>query len=95
MCVLNRMPIDTEKSRFLVFGKPKNMICLKLGDDIMSHSNNIKLLDFYLSDPMTWNEHVEKLVAKLQSTCNLNLIEVYRNYIIVHKRVRAGLMVEG
>ena len=63
-CVLNRMTINIEKSHFLVFGKPKNKICLKIGDDILSQSNNTKLLGFYLTDSMTWNEHVEKLVTK-------------------------------
>ena len=58
-CVLNRMTINIEKSHFLVFGKPKNKICLKVGDDILSQSDNTKLLGFYLSDSMTWNKHVE------------------------------------
>ena len=52
-CVLNRMAIKIEKSHFLVFGKPKNEICLKLGDDILSQSNNTKHLGFYLNDSMT------------------------------------------
>ena len=45
----------------------------------MSQSNNTKLLGFYLSDSMTWNEHVEKLVTKLQS--NINLFKLCRSYI--------------
>ena len=69
---MNRMTINTEKSHFLVFEKPKYKISLKLGDDIMSQSNNTKFLGFYLSDSMTWNEHVEKLVAILPSNINLS-----------------------
>ena len=45
-CVLNRMTINIEKSHFLVFGKPKSKICLKLGDDILSQSNNTKHFGF-------------------------------------------------
>ena len=78
-CVLNRMTINIEKSHFLVFGKPKNKICLKIGDDILSQSNNTKLLGFYLNDSMTWNEHVEMLVAKLQR--NIYLVKLCRGYI--------------
>ena len=48
-CVLDRMTINVEKPHFLVFGKPKSKICLKLGDDILSQSNNTKLFGF-LSD---------------------------------------------
>ena len=80
-CVLNRMTINIEKSHFLVFGKPKNKICLKIGDDILSQSNNTKLLGFYLTDSMTWNEHVEKLVTKLQSNIRINLFKLCRSYI--------------
>ena len=73
------MTINIEKSHLLVFGKPKNKICLKIGDDILSQSNNTKLLGFYLTDSMTWNEHVEKLVTKLQS--NINLFILCKSYI--------------
>ena len=36
-------------------------------------------MGFYLNDSVTWNEHVEKLVTKLQS--NINLFKLCRSYI--------------
>ena len=71
--------INIEKSHLIVFGKSKYKICLKLGDEILTQSNNTKLLGFYLSDLMTWNEHVEKLVTKVQN--NINLFQLCWSYI--------------
>ena len=78
-CVLNRMTINIKKSHFLVFRKPKNKICLRIGDDILSQSNNTKLLGIYLTELITWTEHVEKLVTRLQS--NINLLKPCKSYI--------------
>ena len=78
-CVLSRISTNIEKSHFLVFGKPKCKICLKLGDEILTQSNNTKLLGFYLSDLMTWNKRVEKLVTKVQN--NINIFQLCWSYI--------------
>ena len=57
-CVLNKMTMNIKKSHFFVFGKPKNEMCPKVGNDILSQANNTKLLDFYLNVSMTLYEHV-------------------------------------
>ena len=63
--------MNIKKSHFFVFGKPKNEMCPKVGNDILSQANNTKLLDFYLNVSMTLYEHLLKLVARLQSNIHI------------------------
>ena len=79
----NKLTLNISKSIVILFGKHDGQtLTVHIDDNVIPQANCTKFLGIWIDDQLTWREHTNKLLLKLNA--NLNLLKVGRNHLTQH-----------
>ena len=81
---LNKLTINSTKTNYIVFNKPKICLNIKLSDEKIIRSESIKFLGIIIDDRLCWKQHYESVKSKLYYSISImrNLKEYLPTYIL-------------
>ena len=81
---LNKLTINSTKTNYIVFNKPKICLNIKLSDEKIIRSESIKFLGIIIDDRLCWKQHYESVKSKLYYSISImrKLKEYLPTYIL-------------
>lgn len=80
----NRLILNTDKTNLICFktkrSNAENIDEIKIGNDTLVASDNVKFLGVYINKNLDWSFHINKVVKKLSSVCyGIRVVGKYMN----------------
>ena len=102
----NKLTLNINKSKFMIFSKKKNLPTLNLSLDgtALQSCDTYKYLGVYIDNKLDWKAHIDHVVKKISKSCGAlakighcvdtkTLVNVY--YALINSYIRYGIIAWG